>query len=161
MAYSPRQFDVLDAIKAFRAAQGISPTMREIQDLTNISTLSLISYYLGQLERAGMITRISHKARSIVVTHGGKTLAMRAKATRKLQTNAKRLDGRTMSVRANKDKAEAARKGKVKAEKTRTDLEARMQMVVDMAAEAEKAASTDPLHEHYRRARSLRGSRVG
>lgn len=47
---------------------GLSPTIREIGDATDISSTSVVSYHLGKLERAGVIWRRNDNiSRGIVV----------------------------------------------------------------------------------------------
>ena len=63
-----RRQAILSFIKDYWEQHRISPTMREIQSGTHISSLSVISYHLNALEMAGALTRDDYCSRSIVVT---------------------------------------------------------------------------------------------
>ena len=58
---------VLQAIKTFRAEEGYSPSIQDIQDATGISSKSVVHYHILRLERAGIMKRTPGVARSYVV----------------------------------------------------------------------------------------------
>jgi SOS-response transcriptional repressor LexA len=62
---------VLAFIVAYKSAHdGNSPSVREIGEAVGISSSSVVTHILGNLERAGAITRTGEAARAIVVTGG-------------------------------------------------------------------------------------------
>jgi len=65
---STRQYEVLKAIKEHRARYGFSPTLRELMNITGISSTSVIAYYIRTLEREGLVVRVPNIARSIELT---------------------------------------------------------------------------------------------
>lgn len=60
-----RQQKSLDFIKEYIADKGYPPTIREIGDAIDVSSTSLVSYYLNRLEERGFITRESSSSRAI------------------------------------------------------------------------------------------------
>ena len=54
---------VLQAIKAFWAVEGYSPSIRDIMDATGISSTSVVRYHVVRLERAGAMKRTPGVAR--------------------------------------------------------------------------------------------------
>jgi crossover junction endodeoxyribonuclease RusA len=58
---------ILTFVRDFQARQGIAPTLREISDACGLRSTSVTSYYLGRLQRAGMIERRPGVARSIAI----------------------------------------------------------------------------------------------
>lgn len=57
---------VLEAIKAYRAEKGFSPSIHDIGDATGISSTFVVRYHLLKLERAGLMKRTPRVARSYV-----------------------------------------------------------------------------------------------
>jgi repressor LexA len=57
---------VLEFIRAFRRRHGYSPSVREIGEALGISSTSVVSYHIGQLERSGMLQREAGKSRTLV-----------------------------------------------------------------------------------------------
>lgn len=47
------------------------PTIREIQKALNISSTSVVHYYLSRLEKEGLVKRIKGKARGVIPTQRG------------------------------------------------------------------------------------------
>lgn len=68
--YSTRHLVVLDAIRAFKEEHAYSPSMRDIMEKTEITSLSVVSYYLRRLEDEGFIRRSAHISRSIELVDG-------------------------------------------------------------------------------------------
>lgn len=62
---------VYQAIVSLISRNNYPPTLREIGDETDISSVSVVSYHLLLLERAGRITRQNGKARTIQIVKGG------------------------------------------------------------------------------------------
>ncbi len=62
---TPRQKTVLKAIAQFQDENGYPPTIREIVSSTEITSTSVVNYYLNQLEERGYLERDNHVARSI------------------------------------------------------------------------------------------------
>jgi repressor LexA len=56
---------VLDFITTFKRRKGFAPTVKEIAENCDISSLSVVQYHLDQLEQAGLIKREKNKSRSI------------------------------------------------------------------------------------------------
>jgi SOS-response transcriptional repressor LexA len=67
-AIPERKEVVLQAIKDYRASHhGISPTVRDLMELTGITSSSLVLYYLDKLEAEKAIIRYHGVARGISV----------------------------------------------------------------------------------------------
>lgn len=58
---------ILEAIKIHWRENGYSPSMKDLMEMANISSKSVVSYHLVQLARARHIKRTPRVARSIVV----------------------------------------------------------------------------------------------
>ena len=58
---------VLQAIQAFWAEEGFSPSIRDVMDATGITSTSVVRYHLLKLEQAGVIERTPGVARSYVI----------------------------------------------------------------------------------------------
>ena len=52
-----RHKKILDFLKSYQTREGYTPTIREIGEATNISSTSVVNYYLDQLEKMGKIER--------------------------------------------------------------------------------------------------------
>ncbi len=64
---SPRHKKILNFLEKTLANQGLPPTIREIGDNTQISSTSVVNYYLEQLEEAGYIERRAGVSRGITL----------------------------------------------------------------------------------------------
>jgi repressor LexA len=62
---SDRQKKILDVLERFQSQFGYPPSIREICDQTNISSTSVVNYYLEQLEEMGYIERDGRVSRGI------------------------------------------------------------------------------------------------
>lgn len=62
-----RQYDVLEKIVEYKRENGISPSIRELMQLTGVTSTSVMKYYLDRLEEEGLISRLPHFSRSIMV----------------------------------------------------------------------------------------------
>jgi len=62
---SPRRQQILDFIQDFIAANGIPPTVRDIQRACEISSTSVVDYNLHKLRQAGYLNRRPDVARGI------------------------------------------------------------------------------------------------
>ena len=65
---SERQCRMLSFIRHYAAANSRSPSMREIVEGCNISSLSVVGYNLRRLEEYGYLTRTPRASRTIVLT---------------------------------------------------------------------------------------------
>lgn len=63
-----KELSVLEYIRRYTTERGYAPSMREISRDLGIRSMSMISWYLSKLEKAGRIKRDKSVARSIVVT---------------------------------------------------------------------------------------------
>lgn len=63
-----RRLLILAAIEAYQNAQHRPPTLRELCDLTGITSTSLMDWHLDILEEQGLITRKPNRARTIRLT---------------------------------------------------------------------------------------------
>lgn len=63
----PRHQKILKYLETTLADRGLPPTIREIGDNTQISSTSVVNYYLDQLEDAGYIERRSNVSRGITL----------------------------------------------------------------------------------------------
>ena len=66
MNLTPRQLDVLVAIRNYRHLHGYSPTMQELADQLGTSKVTIFEH-VGALERKRVIRRDKHKARSLEI----------------------------------------------------------------------------------------------
>lgn len=66
MNLTPRQLDVLVAIRNYRHLHGYSPTMQELADQLGTSKVTIFEH-VGSLERKGILRRDKHKARSVEI----------------------------------------------------------------------------------------------
>ena len=62
---SPRHKKILSFLEAFQSKNGYPPSIREIGDHTQISSTSVVNYYLNQLEEMHYIERVSNVSRGI------------------------------------------------------------------------------------------------
>jgi repressor LexA len=56
---------ILKFITVFKQKKGYAPTVKEIAESCNITSVSVVQYHIDQLEQAGLITRDKNKSRSI------------------------------------------------------------------------------------------------
>ncbi len=66
MNLTPRQLDVLVAIRNYRHLHGYAPTMQELADTLGTSKVTIFEH-VGALERKRVIRRDKHKARSLEI----------------------------------------------------------------------------------------------
>ncbi len=66
MNLTPRQLDVLVAIRNYRHLHGYAPTMQELADMLGTSKVTIFEH-VGALERKRVIRRDKHKARSLEI----------------------------------------------------------------------------------------------
>jgi repressor LexA len=66
MNLTPRQLDVLVAIRNYRHLHGYSPTMQELADQLGTSKVTIFEH-VGALERKRVLRRDKHKARSLEI----------------------------------------------------------------------------------------------
>lgn len=70
-----RQRLILECIAGSVAERGFPPTMREIGERVGLASTASVSHQLQQLERAGIIRRDPHNARSLEITLPGEAPA--------------------------------------------------------------------------------------
>ncbi len=66
MNLTPRQLDVLVAIRNYRHLHGMAPTMQELADQLGTSKVTIFEH-VGALEKKRIIRRNKHKARSLEI----------------------------------------------------------------------------------------------
>ncbi|MDP9172810.1 MAG: transcriptional repressor LexA [Planctomycetota bacterium] len=66
MNLTPRQLDVIVAIRNYRHIHGMAPTMQELADQLGTSKVTIFEH-IGALEKKRVIRRDKHKARSIFI----------------------------------------------------------------------------------------------
>jgi len=66
MNLTPRQLDVLVAIRNYRHINGFAPTMQELADQLGTSKVTIFEH-VGALERKRVLRRDKHKARSLEI----------------------------------------------------------------------------------------------
>src|SRR5450432_3409642 len=66
MNLTPRQLDVIVAIRNYRHLHGMAPTMQELADQLGTSKVTIFEH-VGALERKRVIKRDKHKARSLEI----------------------------------------------------------------------------------------------
>ncbi|MFN4242656.1 MAG: transcriptional repressor LexA [Tepidisphaerales bacterium] len=69
MNLTPRQLDVLVAIRNYRHLHGYAPTMQELADQLGTSKVTIFEH-VNALERKGVLRRDKHKARSLEIVAG-------------------------------------------------------------------------------------------
>ena len=67
MNLTPRQLDVIVAIRDYRHLHGYSPTMQELADQLGTSKVTIFEH-VGALEEKHVLKRDKHKARSLEIT---------------------------------------------------------------------------------------------
>src|ERR1700742_441994 len=67
MNLTPRQLDVMVAIRNFRHLHGMAPTMQELADQLGTSKVTIFEH-VGALEKKRVLRRDKHKARSLEIT---------------------------------------------------------------------------------------------
>ena len=68
---SPRHKKILSFLETFLSERGYPPSIREIGDHTQISSTSVVNYYLNQLEEMNYIERESNVSRGINLLRNG------------------------------------------------------------------------------------------
>lgn len=63
----PRHVKILNYMEAYQKQNGFPPSIREICDSTEISSTSVVNYYLDQLEKWGYIRREKNISRGITI----------------------------------------------------------------------------------------------
>jgi len=63
------QIKVLKVIEDYQNSNGFPPSIRDIQDIGDFSSTSVVNYYLEQLESMGHIKRSGHVSRGIRLVH--------------------------------------------------------------------------------------------
>lgn len=71
---SKRQLAIFQAIIEYQNDQGYSPTVREICDLTGLTSPSSVKYHLDVLESAGVLHKDPRRSRTIEITDLGSRL---------------------------------------------------------------------------------------
>src|SRR6185437_9251857 len=66
MNLTPRQLDVLVAVRNYRHLHGMAPTMQELADQLGTSKVTIFEH-VGALERKRVLRRDKHKARSLEI----------------------------------------------------------------------------------------------
>lgn len=71
MNLTPRQLDVIVAIRDYRHLHGMSPTMQELADQLGTSKVTIFEH-VNALEKKRVLKRDRHRARSLEITADGK-----------------------------------------------------------------------------------------
>ena len=66
---------VVGAIARHRVEQGYPPTLRDVQDETGFSSLSVVNFWLNRCEEAGLLVRTRGIARAVTLTEAGRAFA--------------------------------------------------------------------------------------
>ncbi|MDE2669010.1 MAG: hypothetical protein OXI51_05075 [Chloroflexota bacterium] len=66
---------VIGAIARHMGEQGYAPSMQEIVDETGFSSTSVVMYWLGKCEEAGLIVRGRRMARAVALTEAGRAFS--------------------------------------------------------------------------------------
>jgi repressor LexA len=64
-----RHFKILELLHEYASKQRYPPSIREIGEQTDITSTSVVNYYLGQLEEWGLIERDRHISRGIRIVY--------------------------------------------------------------------------------------------
>ncbi len=86
-----RHRKILQVLENFQQANGYPPTIREIGELTDIKSTSLVNYYLNQLQEAGYIAREDRLSRGIRLLKSASNQPMQ-KAKQSLQNVRQRVE---------------------------------------------------------------------
>src|SRR5438477_8618129 len=81
MNLTPRQLDVLVAIRNYRHIHGYAPTMQELADQLGTSKVTIFEHG-GALEKKRILKRDKHKARSLEITAEAKLLPDEDRSTK-------------------------------------------------------------------------------
>src|SRR5712671_6290317 len=81
MNLTPRQVDVIVAIRNYRHLHGYAPTMQELADQLGTSKVTIFEH-VGALEKKRVLRRDKHKARSLEITSEAKLLPDEDRATK-------------------------------------------------------------------------------
>ena len=81
MNLTPRQLDVVVAIRNYRHLHGYAPTMQELADQLGTSKVTIFEH-VGALEKKRVLRRDKHKARSLEITSEAKLLPDEDRATK-------------------------------------------------------------------------------
>lgn len=150
---SNNRFEVLEAIRRFKSDHGYSPSMRDLMEMTGISSLSVVKYYLDQLEMDGLIRRDRNIARSIEIGNFPAKPASAKKFRLVITTDVKKMTAGKQGKGVN---AFTPRKTK------RTDkLQERIDMVVAQAKAKEGGAGYDVIQHDPHRLRLGGAHKVG
>jgi len=75
---SPRHKKILTFLESYQLEKGYPPSIREICDYTEISSTSVVNYYLNQLAEMGYIERSSNVSRGINLIKNAKGIRLQA-----------------------------------------------------------------------------------
>ncbi len=64
---NPRHARLFSAIVAYRSEKGYSPKIRELIELTDYTSTSMVSYGLQQLRAAGWIDYVDGESRTVTI----------------------------------------------------------------------------------------------
>jgi len=67
MVVTPRQLEILRFIRDYRLSHGCSPTMQEIATALGVNKVTVFEH-VGSLVEKGLLRRLPHKARSLILT---------------------------------------------------------------------------------------------
>jgi repressor LexA len=81
MNLTPRQLDVVVAIRNYRHLHGYAPTMQELADQLGTSKVTIFEH-VGALEKKRVLKRDKHKARSLEITAAAKLLPDEDRSTK-------------------------------------------------------------------------------
>jgi repressor LexA len=81
MNLTPRQLDVVVAIRNYRHIHGYAPTMQELADQLGTSKVTIFEH-VGALEKKRVLRRDKHKARSLEITADHKLLPDEDRSTK-------------------------------------------------------------------------------
>lgn len=75
-ALTPRQAEVLEALRAFTLEHGVAPTLRELGAILGIRSTHGMMCHLDALEKKGAIQRLSCRQRGIRIVPPAKGAAL-------------------------------------------------------------------------------------
>ena len=68
---TPRQLDVLREVRSFQRRKGYTPTLRDLGEALGMRSTSTVDSHLDALERKGLLQRVRHITRGLIVTPAG------------------------------------------------------------------------------------------
>ena len=148
---------VLDALRAFHKVHGINPSIRDLMDMTGITSTCMVTYYMTRLDTLGMIRRAGKLSRSTRIVAEGQPSG-------EMVRKAKEIDVYSARVGVSSEKKFVKRTAERYTDTSKLneqELQASIERVARKAL-AQESAGVDVVHD-YRRSfpGTMKASRLG